>query len=87
MKLAEFFYDCGDSSNDESLVKPKSSFTPPSGRLDCLDATLTTLKGMPTPAVKTVKKYNVTLSERQAIESLSNNKNLVSKKPTKVLLS
>ena len=39
LKLAEFFYDCGDSNNDESLVIPKSSFTPPSGslRLDCLD--------------------------------------------------
>ena len=38
---------------------------------------------MPTPAVKTVKKYNVTLSERQAIESLSNNKNLVIKEADK----
>ena len=83
LKLAEFFYDCSDSNNDESLVKPKSSFTPPSGRLDCLDATVTTLKSMPTPAVKTVKKYNVTLSERQAIESLSNNKNLVIKEADK----
>ena len=83
LKIAEFFYDCSDSNNDESLVKPKSSFTLPSGRLDCLDATVTTLKGMPTPAVKTVKKYNVTLSERQAIESLSNNKNLVIKEADK----
>ena len=38
---------------------------------------------MPNPAVKTVKKYNVTLSERQAIESLSNNKNLVIKEADK----
>ena len=38
---------------------------------------------MPTTAVKTVKKYNVTLSERQAIGSLSNNKNLVIKEADK----
>ena len=83
LKLAEFFYDCSDSNNDESFVKPKSFFSPPSGRLDSLDATMMTLKGMPTPAIKTVKKYNVTLSERQAIESLSNNKNLVIKEADK----
>ena len=81
LKLTEFFE--GFIDNDESIVKPKSSFNPPEGRNGEIDRVTSVLRKAPPPAKKKHPSYNITAKERKAIESLRNNKQLIIKEADK----
>lgn len=83
IRLLEYFN--GVNNNDVSLVKNKSNFTPPSGRNETLDtyaATTKTLCSMVSKENKPIK-HNITLDQRNAIKSLSQDNSIVIKEADK----
>ena len=50
LRLAEYFH--GIDNQEESIVKGKSNFVPPSGRNDFLDKIITSILNIPTPTKK-----------------------------------
>ena len=73
-----------DSIDQEtSLVTPKSNWEPPKGRDHQLDTLVDYLENYPLPKKKSIKRYNISLDERKAIDSLSKNTNIIIKEADK----
>ena len=81
LKLVEYFHET--VTEDQSLVKSKSNFVPPSGRNDVLDETIRFVKALPPPNKKNKATYNIKLEERNALKELSENRNLTIKEADK----
>ena len=81
LRQAEYFH--GIDNQEESIVKGKSNFVPPSGRNDFLDKIITSILNIPTPTKKNKCKWNITHLERQAIESLRKCEDIVIKEADK----
>ena len=82
VRLAEFFH--GQDIQDESLVKNKSEFIPPTKRNLALDKFSKNVENLPlTNATTHHPRNNVSSLERKAIESLSNDNSIVIKEADK----
>ena len=81
LRLAEFFHTTDYS--DDSVVKSKSNFCPPSGRNNYLDMLLNSIKNIPVPTKKHNAKYNVSYLERQAITTLEQREDIILKEADK----
>lgn len=83
LRLREFFD--GKDQRDISMVKNKSNFTPPCGRNELLDEYITITKRLCLNGAKESKniKHNITLAQRNAIKSLSQDKSIVIKEADK----
>lgn len=81
LKLTEYFD--GVVYDDNSLVKPKSNFNPPDGRNNFLDKITSFLKETPKATQKQCTNYNITKNERDAINSLKINTDIIIKEADK----
>lgn len=82
-RLAEYFFGADD--NDDSIVRDKSNWTPPLGRSQALDNFVKSVQDIPLNTVGQTQnmKHNISASERRAIKSLSQDKNIVIKEADK----
>ena len=81
VKLVEYFHN--KSTEDDSLVKTKSNFEPPSERNTLLDNSIKYLKNLPPSTKKGKTNYNITLEERKALLNLSKNMQITIKEADK----
>lgn len=77
LRLAEYFF--GTEDPDISIVRNESNFIPPKNR----NASLENLQNTPTAKSHTNIRCNVSLAERNAIKSLTNDKSVVIKEADK----
>jgi hypothetical protein len=70
-------------TSDNSLVKPKSTFSPRDGRNDLLDDVVSLLKRIPQPVKKINYNYNISKKEREAIDALRQNRDIIIKEADK----
>lgn len=83
LRLHEYFD--GTENEDISLVRNKSNFVPPSGRNVHLDSYISTTKSIFNnfPKNNDTIKHNITIEQRKAISSLSDDKSIVIKEADK----
>ena len=83
LRLREYFD--GAENKDISLVRNKSNFVPPSGRNLDLESYISTTKTIfnNTPKDNAKIKHNITLEQRRAIRSLSEDKSIIIKESDK----
>ncbi len=81
LRLREFVHDT-DMEDDGSIVRPKSSWEPKKGRDEHLDTLADFLKSYPSPK-KISKTSNIPVTERQAIQSLSQDNEITIKEADK----
>ena len=82
IKLKEFFHD-KNYEQDDSLVRNRSNFGPSKGRNAALDEFITRTKNFPLSSLPAEKKYNITLAERNALNSLQNDPTIIIKEADK----
>lgn len=81
LRLAEFFID--KDSSDDSLVANPSNFNPPRGRNQQLDKYIDYMSKFPIESLSQPAKSNITKIERDAIERLRKDTNVVIKEADK----
>jgi hypothetical protein len=81
LKLTELFH--GVEGKDESLIRPKSNFSPPDGRNDFLDTIVHLLKQKPQPVKNNKGHYNISNDERNALHTLKQNEKIIIKEADK----
>jgi hypothetical protein len=81
LRLIEYFD--GVENTDVSLVSASTQWEPDKGRHANLDTAINYLKTKPAPEITQKPKYNVKMNERQAIDSLKQNNNIIIKEADK----
>ena len=81
IRLAEYFHK--SHIDDDSIVKPKSNFCPPSGRNELLDATIRTIKQLPPSKLKNKLQHNISRGEKTSVKKLARCPDIILKEADK----